>query len=108
MLRYINVHPSRNVSLTAMAAEAKTSVSNLRLLVKKELGWAPGQFIAMHRMKVAQYNLSMTSKRVNEVAQLCGFQSVYAFSHFFKKHTGMSPLAWRNSVKEIPSQEDAE
>ena len=49
----------------------------------------------MHRLKVAQYNLAMTSRRVDEIARLCGFESVYAFSHFFKKHIGTSPLAWR-------------
>ena len=96
-LRYINKHFGNNTSLTAMAAEAKTSVSNLRLLFKKELGRAPGQFVAMHRLKVAQYNLTMTSLRVDEIARLCGFQSVYAFSHFFKKHTGSSPLSWRKA-----------
>jgi AraC-like DNA-binding protein len=96
-LRYINNHGGRNASLAAMAAEAKTSVSNLRLLFKKEMGCSPGQFAAMHRLKVAQYNLAMTSKRVKELAELCGFQSVYAFSLFFKKHTGQSPLAWRKS-----------
>ena len=96
-LRYINNHTGQNTSLAAMAAEAKTSISNLRLLFKKELGRSPGQFVAMHRLKVAQYNLAMTFQRVDEIAQLCGFQSVYAFSHFFKKHTGTSPLAWRKS-----------
>ena len=96
-LRYINNHGGRNASLAAMAAEAKTSVSNLRLLFKKEMGCSPGQFAAMHRLKVAQYNLAMTSKRVKELAELCGFQSVYAFSLFFKKHTGQSPLAWRKN-----------
>ena len=94
-LRYINNHGGRNASLAAMAAEEKTRVSNLRLLFKKEMGCSPGQFAAMHRLKVAQYNLAMTSKRVKELAELCGFESVYAFSHFFKKHTGQSPLAWR-------------
>ena len=96
-LRYINNNSGRNTSLAAMAAEAKTSISNLRLLFKKEMGCSPGQFAAMHRLKVAQYNLAMTSKRVKELAELCGFQSVYAFSLFFKKHTGQSPLAWRKS-----------
>ena len=95
-LRCINNHGGR-ASLAAMAAEAKTSVSNLRLLFKKEMGCSPGQFAAMHRLKVAQYNLAMTSKRVKELAELCGFQSVYAFSLFFKKHTGQSPLAWRKN-----------
>jgi len=60
-LRHINHRSGRNTSLAAMAAEAKTSVSNLRLLFKKELGRSPGQFVAMHRLKVAQYNLAMTS-----------------------------------------------
>ena len=88
-----------------MAAEAKTSISNLRLLFKKELGRSPGQFIAMHRLKVAQYNLAMTSQRVDEIARLCGFESVYAFSHFFKKHTGTSPLAWRKVNSRVDSPE---
>ena len=96
-LRYINNHTGQNISLAAMAAEAKTSISNLRLLFQKELGSAPGRFAAMHRLKFAQYNLAMTFQRVDEIARLCGFESVYAFSHFFKKHTGTSPLAWRKA-----------
>ena len=105
-LKYINSHSGRNASLAAMAAEAKTSVSNLRLLFRKELGCPPGRFAAEHRMKVARYNLAMTSMRVEELAALCGFRSVYAFSHFFKKHTGMSPLAWRKRHREPEDQKN--
>lgn len=103
-LAYIHRHSGRNASLTAMAAEAKTSVSNLRLLFKKELGAPPGQFAAQHRMKVAKYNLAMTSMRMEELATLCGFKSVYAFSHFFKKHEGLSPLAWRKRNLHLRTQ----
>ncbi|MBO4490487.1 MAG: helix-turn-helix transcriptional regulator [Lentisphaeria bacterium] len=105
-LKYINSNSGRNASLAAMAAEAKTSVSNLRLLFRKELGCPPGRFAAEHRMKVARYNLAMTSMRVEELAALCGFRSVYAFSHFFKKHTGMSPLAWRKRHREPEDQKN--
>ena len=94
-LRYINSHSGSPASLADLAAAAKTSISNLRLRFRKELGKAPGQFVALHRLKVAQYHLAMTSERVEEIARSCGFESVYAFSHFFKKHTGQSPLAWR-------------
>lgn len=92
-LYLINSKP--NVSLEDMAHYACTSVSNLRSKFKKEMGYPPGEFIARHRLKIAKYNLRENSMRIDDIAQLCGFSSSYAFSHFFKKHTAMSPLEWR-------------
>ena len=94
-LGYINNHSGSEASLEHLAAYAKTSISNLRTIFKKEMGISPGAFVTAHRLKVAKYNLAMTSIRINELADVCGFQSVYALSHFFKKNVGMSPLAWR-------------
>ena len=94
-LYYINDHP--NASLQDLAHFAKTSVSNLRFRFKKEMGCPPGEFMTRHRLKIARYHLETTHMRIDELAQLCGFSSSYAFSHFFKKHTGVSPLAWRKA-----------
>lgn len=92
-LYYINSKP--DASLSDLAHFANTSVSNLRFKFKKEMGYPPGEFIARHRLKIAKYHLTESNMRIDEMAQLCGFSSGYAFSHFFKKHTNMSPLAWR-------------
>ena len=86
-------------TLAELAAHAKTGVSNLRFRFKQELGTSPGAFIASHRLKIAEYHLAMTNMRIEEITQLCKFQSSYAFSHFFKKHKGISPLAWRKIHK---------
>jgi len=67
-LGYINNHSGSEASLEKLAAYAKTSISNLRTLFKKEMGISPGAFVAAHRLKVAQYNLAMTSIRVDELA----------------------------------------
>lgn len=96
-LYYINSKP--NASLAELAHFAKTSVSNLRLRFKKEMGCPPGEFMTLHRLKIARYHLTNTEMRIDEMAQLCGFASSYAFSHFFKKHTGVSPLAWRKGIR---------
>ena len=72
-----------DASLQDIARYSKTSVSNLRFKFKKEIGTSPGKFIANYRLKIAKYNLSTTEKRIDELADLCGFQSGYAFSHFF-------------------------
>jgi AraC-like DNA-binding protein len=33
---------------------------------------------------------------VSEIADVLGFEEVAHFSNFFKKHTGLSPLKFRN------------
>lgn len=93
------IHYNLDASLQDIARYSKTSVSNLRFKFKKEIGMSPGKFIANYRLKIAKYNLSTTEKRIDELADLCGFQSGYAFSHFFHKHTGLSPLSWRKKNK---------
>ena len=93
------IHYNLDASLQDIARFVNTSVSNLRFKFKNEIGLPPGEFIADYRMKIAKYNLATTDKRIDELAELCGFQSGYAFSHFFKKHTGLSPLAWRKENK---------
>lgn len=93
------IYHNLDAALPDIAKYAKTSVSNLRLKFKKEMGIPPGVFIANYRLEIAKYNLSTVNMRIDELAELCGFQSGYAFSHFFKKHTGLSPLAWRKQNK---------
>lgn len=97
-LSYINSNPGR-ASLSMIAAHAKTSESNLRWTFRHEMGESIGSYVKAHKMKVAKYNLLMTSYRINEIAAICGFNSVYSFSHFFRKHAGMPPVMFRHSPK---------
>ena len=97
VLIYISDHQGENITLDELAKVAHCGASNLRLLFKKEIGVSPGAYITDFKLKIAQNCLARSTMKIEEIAETCGFQSIYAFSHFFKKKTGLSPLAWKNS-----------
>jgi two-component system response regulator YesN len=39
--------------------------------------------------------------QIYEIAEFLGFESQYYFSKFFKKRTGVSPLAWRKLYQSV-------
>jgi len=51
----------------------------------------------MARLAKAKKLLSTTSMPVGEVALSCGIEDVSYFSTLFRKHTGLTPSAFRNS-----------
>lgn len=94
-LKYIISNQGTTITLENLAHAARCSSSNLRLLFKKEIGMSPGAYIINFKLKLAENCLLRSSMKIEEIAETCGFQSIYAFSHFFKKKKGMSPLAWK-------------
>ena len=52
------------------------------------------------RMKYARELLSVGKYSVNEISEMCGFESACYFSVSFKKIHGVSPLAFAKSLTE--------
>jgi AraC family transcriptional regulator, transcriptional activator of pobA len=63
----------------------------------------PSQVIQERILIEARRLLSYTDKPVKEIAYELGFEDLPYFSNFFKKHTRLSPVDFRNK-KEIPVQ----
>jgi AraC-like DNA-binding protein len=40
--------------------------------------------------------LRLSQNRVSEIAELCGFSSIYSFSRAFRSAYGVPPLAYRH------------
>jgi AraC-like DNA-binding protein len=53
------------------------------------------QYLAGWRMQLATRLLAEHSMKVRAIADSVGYASEAAFSRAFKKHTGLSPQAWR-------------
>ena len=96
---YINRIPCRDVTLAEIASFTHTSVSTLRRLFKRDIGMSIGVFCLEHKMKVARHSLIETTLSLEEIAGLCGFKSVYSFSHFFSRNEGVSPGRYRQVNK---------
>jgi AraC family transcriptional regulator of arabinose operon len=89
--RYLD-EPANNVVL---ARKLNISESHLRMVFRKEVGMSISSYITLQRLNMARHLLVNSSLTIAEIAEKCGFQSIYAFSSFFRKKTALPPLRYR-------------
>jgi len=58
------------------------------------------------KLENAQYSLKYTQQSISEISTICGYDSVFSFSRFFKVKTGLSPLQWRKMHQNDPTMSD--
>jgi len=76
------------------------SASHLRARFRISCGESLGRHLRRLRLEKACGLLRLGSQRVSEIAELCGFSSIYSFSRAFRTAYGVSPLFYRNGKAE--------
>ncbi|HYP16473.1 MAG TPA: helix-turn-helix transcriptional regulator [Opitutus sp.] len=71
------------------------SPSHLRARFRASCGVSIGRHLRRLRLEKACGLLRLTGNRVTEIAEQCGFNSIYHFSRAFRTAYGMAPLAYR-------------
>lgn len=99
-LLYINQYLGQSFGIKDIAAKVELSPGHLRRRFRQEIGMSLGQYIDRRRLSAAQRLLADTDLRVEAVAASCGYDSIYAFSRFFRKNTGIPPLRFRRQQRE--------
>ncbi len=94
-LTYIDANLSGDLSLTTLAGLMGVSPGYLSALFHRETGENLSACIANQRMNAALQLLTSTRLQVQTIAQLCGFSDPNYFGKQFRKHYGMTPLAYR-------------
>jgi AraC-like DNA-binding protein len=82
-------------SVKEMARSLGISSSHLRARFRASCGVSLGRHLRRLRMEKACGLLRLSSGRVSEVAEQCGFNSIFSFSRAFRTAYGISPLAYR-------------
>lgn len=95
----INQDLSQELDNKTIAEKLGISESNLRLVFRREMGSSIGAYTSNLRLNAAKSRLENTTMSIEEIAYSCGYDSIYAFSHFFKNKAGISPLKYRQSKK---------
>ena len=95
-IRYILHHINENVDVRQIASNVNLSPSHLRMIFRKEMHISIGKYIHTQKAQKACHLLQNTSLSIQEIAEQCGYSSIYAFSHFFKNVFAVSPFAFRN------------
>jgi AraC family transcriptional regulator, transcriptional activator of pobA len=89
----------QNVSLRSasdFAAQLNVHVNHLNRSVKETTGKTTSQLIAERLLQEGKILLKHSAWNVSDIAYALGFTEVTHFNNFFKKHTELSPLKFRN------------
>jgi AraC-like DNA-binding protein len=103
MVMQVNQLVHRNaqpLGIKEIALSLGISQSHLRARFRASCGVSLGKHLRRLRLEKACGLLRLTPNRVSEVAELCGFNSIYHFSRAFHSAYGVSPMAYRHG-KEI-------
>jgi len=77
-----------------LASQSGISEIYFRRLFKEMFGTTPKQYILELRIKKACKLLMESSSNISEIAEACGFSSVYHFCRAFKSITSLTPTEY--------------
>lgn len=99
VLAWIEQNAHRELSLEDLADQASTSVRSLNRRFRAETGQTPMQWLTGARVRHAQQLLEGSADSVEWIGREVGFGSPANFREQFRRLTGVSPLAYRNTFR---------
>ena len=79
------------------AREAGVSYPHFRRIFHETFKTPPTRFLLLKRLEKAASMLREGGKKIEEIAELCGFYDIYHFSKLFKKYYGTAPGQYRRN-----------
>ncbi len=95
MVQWVEQHLSEQQSLADLCTISGLCPSTVGRMFRKHLNTTPVTYIARRKVAYARGLLATTSMTVSEIGRRAGIDDVAYFSKLFRKHQGMSPLAFR-------------
>ena len=92
-------HVKTETSVEFYAEKLCISKQYLSLIVKEKMRVTIGTAIAAMRTEIAARLLRDPELTIQQVAEQMSFSDQSSFGKFFKKHTGLSPLKYRQNLK---------
>lgn len=87
------------ISMTCLAELCGMSEVAFRKIFTNSMGITPLKYINNLKISTAKELLLSKSCTISKVAEFSGFHCDSYFSREFKKHTGMSPIEYKNSAE---------
>lgn len=100
IIRYIKRYHTQDITLEDICKEFSCSRSHISHMFKKCTGKSFREYLTGVRLSDAESLLKYSELSVTEIAFSVGFADANYFSGVFKKRVGMSPMAYRRSVRE--------
>ena len=93
-----------NVTLEELAEQVHMNKNILTYQYKIRYGFTPMQHRQQLRVQHAYRRLSDPGVRISKLAEELHCADIYAFSHFFKRATGLSPMEYRKQLSQTPTR----
>lgn len=97
-LAYIRAHYAERIYVHDLAGLAGMNDEYFCRFFKQAIGQSPIAYLNEYRIRRAVFLLQETDQSVTDICLLCGFNHFGNFLREFKKHTGVTPLKYRQSV----------
>lgn len=98
-IAWMQSHLGERARLDDLAGRAKLSPAHFSARFRRRTGYAPIDFFLRLKIRHACQLLDETSLRVEDVANVVGYEDAFYFSRLFRRVMAMSPRAYRDSVK---------
>ncbi len=98
LLSYINNNYEKKLSSELIEKRFKCNFDYINRIFKKETGQTIFSYLSNIRIAHAKSLLTSGNLTIGAIAFQTGFNDIYSFSNFFKKHTGFSPSNYRKTV----------
>ena len=95
VVRHIEEHFAKPISMADMAALAGLSASHFNRRFRQLLRMTPMQYLRAIRVQAAQRLLTTTSKSIADIALEAGYNDQSHLTRRFREVTGMNPAAYR-------------
>ncbi len=96
---FIHKNLNRQISIREIADCVHLSPSRLRAKFRNAIGISLGEFTRRTRIHRACGLLHSTDLNMTQVAEECGFNSVFSFSRTFRSVTGKAPTKFREEMQ---------
>ena len=95
---YIETHYAEDMTLEKMASQIHLSRGQFCRQFQTWTGMTPFCYLNRCRVLNSSQLLAHSSKKISEIASLCGFNSISYFNRTFLKMIGMTPSAYRKEI----------
>jgi AraC-like DNA-binding protein len=96
---YLREHLAEPIRIKHLASLVALSPFYFVRMFKAHVGVPPHQYLLRVRIEEASDLLGRSTLSVTQICHRVGFGSLSHFSNTFRRHTGMSPIAYRQSVR---------
>jgi AraC family transcriptional regulator len=106
--RYIEEHVAERIPLATLAELAGLSTYRFCRTFKQSFGMPPHRYHSTRRIECAKGLLAKAASSVTDIASTVGFSETSSFTEAFRRATGLTPTAYRQSVGQDSSGERPE